>query len=297
MRAPSPPCGWQGQRGGAQGGAPCPLGQETLGGSHLLLLPRTAPTLRPGSHPTAWTRLVGEAGPLTAKPGPRPGTGRGEAHSPHAQAQARTEEPLLHRAGGGGSPTFLPLGGREPWVNFKADWVLSPGHCSHGACLAGPSRGALRLVAGRPPGHVADAVLPLHLPAVCDLHLQTWGHSSASASGSRAGAPRGCHGQCLLGYRQQSLGLTWGAALVVALALRPQASRQGASVRIEKGAHSAAPSLGGDPAPCPSGPGRHPPLISLVNLTLWESVRGFCCSSILLKSKTSQTNSMTGCAL
>lgn len=44
-------------------------------------------------------------------------------------------------------------------------------------------------------------------------------------------------------------------------------------------------------------PGRHLPLISLVNLTLWESVRGFCCSSILLKSKTSQTNSITGCAL
>lgn len=44
-------------------------------------------------------------------------------------------------------------------------------------------------------------------------------------------------------------------------------------------------------------PGSYLPLISLVNLTLWESVRGFCCSSILLKSKTSQTNSITGCAL
>lgn len=46
-----------------------------------------------------------------------------------------------------------------------------------------------------------------------------------------------------------------------------------------------------------AGPQRYLPLISLVNLTLWESVRGFCCSSILLKSKTSHTNSITGCAL
>lgn len=49
--------------------------------------------------------------------------------------------------------------------------------------------------------------------------------------------------------------------------------------------------------PQPAVLGGSLPLISLVNFTLWESVRGFCCSSILLKSKTSQTNSITGCAL
>lgn len=39
------------------------------------------------------------------------------------------------------------------------------------------------------------------------------------------------------------------------------------------------------------------PLISLVNLTRCESVSGFCCSSMLLKSNTSHMNSMTGWAL
>ncbi len=39
------------------------------------------------------------------------------------------------------------------------------------------------------------------------------------------------------------------------------------------------------------------PLISLVNFTLWESVKGFCCSSMLLKSNTSHINSITGWAL
>lgn len=33
-------------------------------------------------------------------------------------------------------------------------------------------QGALRLVAGGSSGHVAHAVLPLHLPAVGDLHFQ-----------------------------------------------------------------------------------------------------------------------------
>lgn len=39
------------------------------------------------------------------------------------------------------------------------------------------------------------------------------------------------------------------------------------------------------------------PLISLVNLTLWESVSGRGCSSILWMSKTSHMNWITGCAL
>lgn len=39
------------------------------------------------------------------------------------------------------------------------------------------------------------------------------------------------------------------------------------------------------------------PLISLVNLTLWESVRGRGCSSMLWMSRTSHMNWMTGCAL
>lgn len=39
------------------------------------------------------------------------------------------------------------------------------------------------------------------------------------------------------------------------------------------------------------------PLISLVNLTRWESVRGRGCSSMLWMSRTSHMNWMTGCAL
>jgi len=39
------------------------------------------------------------------------------------------------------------------------------------------------------------------------------------------------------------------------------------------------------------------PLISLVNLTLWESVRGLRCSFMSRMSKTSHMNSITGCAL
>lgn len=45
------------------------------------------------------------------------------------------------------------------------------------------------MVAGGPPGHVADAVLPLHLPAVRDLHLQTWRHRTAGQRASASHPP------------------------------------------------------------------------------------------------------------
>lgn len=120
-RAPSPPCRWARQRrcAGWAGVGPVPhtlWARRPCGG-------RGAPTASPqdGTHSAAWQSLQGpgsgwyvKPAPLTAKTGPRPGTGGGRAAhcSQHAQPRARDRgAPALHGGGAGGSPQVPSTGG------------------------------------------------------------------------------------------------------------------------------------------------------------------------------------------
>lgn len=124
-----------------------------------------------------------------------------------------------------------------------------------------------RLMAGRPTGHVADAVLPPHGSTVCHLHLQAWwikqsfGRSDEDVSAVQMVA----HGKSLT-YS------TWCIFILFELL---------SFLNIQYTLSTPV----------------FLPLISLVNLTRCESVSGRGCSSILWMSNTSHMNWMTGWAL
>lgn len=112
-----------------------------------------------------------------------------------------------------------------------------------------------RLMAGRPTGHVADAVLPPHGSTVRHLHLQTWWITQRVVLALRAClCAAGCDFPRSNRFPHH---YTWWYLFV-----------------------------------CFGSP-----LISLVNLTRCESVRGRGCSSMLWMSSTSHMNWMTGWAL